>query len=311
MDKVKAARAYSRFLREYIPAVASTRRPGDDHLFLEVAYRVFFNRKPDVIGRDSYLRMLGDGTLNRFGILKDMLVSPECEVVYGLPIHPMDALHKARVLLVQQHLPEAEVIVDLGGAAREGEDPKGALLGMGYPYKPKEIIIVDLPPDERMWAGAENTQSFVTPDGIKIRYLYGSMADLSPLPDASADLVFSGESIEHISEEDGDRVCREAFRVLKPGGYFCLDTPNAALTRIESPDELTHPEHQKEYHVHELRDKLVRWGFKVVEEKGVVPMPKSLKRGVFDVTEMSYNVRITDAPEAAYVFFIKAVKPAA
>ncbi|MBK0399193.1 methyltransferase domain-containing protein [Limibaculum sp. M0105] len=39
-----------------------------------------------------------------------------------------------------------------------------------------------------------------------------------PLPDASVDMVFSKDSIVHI--HDKDFLAREAFRVLRPGGWF-------------------------------------------------------------------------------------------
>ncbi|HEY3231396.1 MAG TPA: methyltransferase domain-containing protein, partial [Roseiflexaceae bacterium] len=143
-----------------------------------------------------------------------------------------------------------------------------------------------------------------------IHYLYRSMADLAAFKDQSMDLVISGESIEHIEEADADVVCREAYRILKPNGYFCLDTPNAALTRILSPDKLIHPEHKKEYYVHELKDKLERAGFAIVDSKGICPMPESLRSNAFDYGEMIRNIRLSDNPEEGYLFYIKAVKPA-
>lgn len=39
-----------------------------------------------------------------------------------------------------------------------------------------------------------------------------------PLPDASADVVFSKDSIVHI--DDKEALARDVFRVLKPGGWF-------------------------------------------------------------------------------------------
>lgn len=45
-----------------------------------------------------------------------------------------------------------------------------------------------------------------------------------PLPDASVDFAFSLEVIEHI--ENPRHFFREATRILRPGGYFFLTTPN-------------------------------------------------------------------------------------
>lgn len=120
----------------------------------------------------------------------------------------------------------------------------------------------------------------------------------------------SGESIEHITEEEADSVCRAVYRVLRPGGYFCLDTPNAALTRLQSPDKMIHPEHKKEYYVHELRSKLERWGFEIIDVKAICPMPASLQSGVFDYGEAIRNIGLSDNSQEGYLFYLKARKPA-
>ena len=50
------------------------------------------------------------------------------------------------------------------------------------------------------------------------------------------DLVYSGQSIEHVTPSDADIVIKEVARVLRPGGWFALDTPNARVTRVQQPD---------------------------------------------------------------------------
>ena len=69
--------------------------------------------------------------------------------------------------------------------------------------------------------------------------------------DGSFDLVYSGQSIEHVTEADGDAVVREAFRVLAPGGWFCLDTPNGPVWRLRSDAPMNH-DHKIEYGAGEL-----------------------------------------------------------
>jgi len=213
--------------------------------------------------------------------------------------------------LVQSYLPPADVIVDLGGASNQ--NPQGALLVMGYPYTPKLITIIDLPVEQRLgqWNPASESAALVTPQGTQVRYLYRSLADLAPIPDASVDMVFSGESIEHVSEAEADQAIQEAYRVLKPAGYLCLDTPNRALTVLYSPDALTHPEHQKEYLVHELVDKVEQHGFVITAAKSICPMPQSLASGQFDWAEMVRNNYVGDNPEEGFLFFLQCRKPQA
>jgi SAM-dependent methyltransferase len=303
-------KVFGRFLLEYGGLALKTRRLPSNTLFLQAAYRTFLKREIDDEGLNYYLHALQRKSITRQAVLTSIIQSSEFKRVHGFPIHPADAVHQSRMMLFQQYLPPAQVIVDLGGAAHD--HPEGALLAMGYPHRPHEIIIVDLPPADRIDGAerAELSQEMVTEDGIRVSYLYRSMADLSPIADQSVDLVVSGESIEHVSESDVDLVCQEVYRILKPGEYFCLDTPNAALTRLQSPNELIHPEHKKEYYVHELKDKLEHWGFKIVEAKGICPMPQSLQSGVFDFAEMIRNIGLSENPEEGYLFYLKAIKPA-
>jgi predicted SAM-dependent methyltransferase len=50
-----------------------------------------------------------------------------------------------------------------------------------------------------------------------------------PLPDNSAELIYSSHLIEHIDDEAAQNMFKEAFRILKSGGVFRLVTPNIDL----------------------------------------------------------------------------------
>ena len=54
-------------------------------------------------------------------------------------------------------------------------------------------------------------------------------------------------------------MAREAFRVLAPGGWFCVDTPNGPLWRLRS-DALMNEDHEIEYSAGQLVAKLERRG---------------------------------------------------
>ena len=242
-------------------------------------------------------------------MLNSFIRSQEYRVVYGISLGPRDALHIARLKLVHECLPPARKIVDLGGASN-ADQSEGALLAMGHPHRPCEVLIVDLRPVKRVTGitGAESAPVYASDDGAQVSYLYQSMAQPLPLEGGSADMVFSGESIEHVTETEAALICEEAFRILKPGGHFCLDTPNEALTRLESPNKYLHPEHRKEYQVPELRAKLERASFTIVQEAEICPMPETLRTHRFDSSELITNCRLSETPEEGYLFYLHAMK---
>lgn len=281
-----------------------------DAAFLRAAYQGCLNRAPDEPAFTRFREMLEKGELTWPALLQGIVHGEEFRAVYisGLA---MERLHQGRVNLMTHHLPPAEVIVDLGGASTHAID--GALLSMGYPHNPRSLVIIDLPPKNRFVRGAliEPGQPFVNDRGIEVRYQHSSMSKLDGFADGTVDMVVSGESIEHISEDEADAVIAEAYRILRPGGHFCLDTPNARLTRIQSPHQLIHPEHQKEYLVQELSAKLSGAGFQIETTVGICPLPRSLASGRFDCEEMLSNGVLLDPnPEHSYLFFIHARKPA-
>jgi len=60
-----------------------------------------------------------------------------------------------------------------------------------------------------------------------VRFHAGDVRDLSFLADASQDLVFSSNLLEHLpSKADVEQLLREARRVLRTGGHVVLLGPN-------------------------------------------------------------------------------------
>ena len=57
-----------------------------------------------------------------------------------------------------------------------------------------------------------------------IRWVHGDLNDRLPLPDGSFDVVVAAEVIEHL--ENPRAMCREIFRLLRPGGAVVVSTPN-------------------------------------------------------------------------------------
>lgn len=60
-----------------------------------------------------------------------------------------------------------------------------------------------------------------------VEFQAADVRNLSPLPDASFDVVFTSNLMEHLpSKKDVELLVREARRVLKPGGHFIALGPN-------------------------------------------------------------------------------------
>ena len=212
-------------------------------------------------------------------------------------------IHNARIRMVSNLLPKGDIILDLGGA-------NCPLYKMGYSHKFKKLYLIDLPPEERCDMYKEIV---VDPDcdGGEVVIKYGDMTELDTFPDESVDFVWSGQSIEHVPLESGRRMCEAAYRVLKPGGFFCLDTPNRLITRIQTQNiggGFIHPEHFLEYEPDQLRGLLETAGFNVEKVLGICEMTSSSQRGHFDYTDFLYGNQISDNFENSYIQYFQCVK---
>ncbi|HEY2154349.1 MAG TPA: class I SAM-dependent methyltransferase [Isosphaeraceae bacterium] len=212
-------------------------------------------------------------------------------------------IHNARAKLIATYLPEASVIVDLGAAA-------GSIYRFGYPYKFHKLIVVDLPPDDRHNIYREKEMVDVeTPYG-PVTSLYSSMDDLSAIPSGSVDLVWSGQSMEHITAEQGDRVCAEVHRILRPGGQFCLDTPNRLMTEIHLAGyfPFSHPEHKVEYYPDDLQKKLIAGGFTIVEALGLCEMIRTRRTGAIDYRDFYASSGVNSNVNGSYIQYYRCVR---
>ena len=237
-----------------------------------------------------------------------MRLSSSSEFVDRLVRRAADAhlflIHRARDVMIRRLLPPAKSIIDLGGI-------NAPLFHMGYKHPFTRMVIVDLPSDDRH--DMYRDIPFNAAGSGKVSVHYCDMTLLKDFEDESFDLVWSGQSIEHVDTQAGARMCREAFRVLKPGGSFCLDTPNRGITEIHTRDVgggFIHPEHQHEYYADELRSLLLDTGFDIELERGVCEMPHTSATGMFHYDDFVLGNVITSDPADAYILYFQCRKKA-
>jgi SAM-dependent methyltransferase len=125
-------------------------------------------------------------------------------------------------------------------------------------------------------AGAGHSHALLAPrDSVGVDRDAGALADQDretvvadmrelPFPDGAFASVLAVQSIEHVP--DGERVVREAARVLEPAGVAVFVTPNR-LT-FARPDEIIDPYHYVEYDPRQLRA-LCETAFAAVELRGL------------------------------------------
>jgi SAM-dependent methyltransferase len=128
---------------------------------------------------------------------------PRIPVSYSLP------RTNAKVLaLLEPHLSSAAVVLDIGA-------------GEGYLAQRVHAVMTEC------GLGARLEACDLFPDNFHVPGVHCHPIDLDgelPLPDASVDLAYSVEVLEHLEDQFG--FLREVQRVLRPGGRFIVTTPN-------------------------------------------------------------------------------------
>ena len=82
-----------------------------------------------------------------------------------------------------------------------------------------DVTGIDIAPDAVAWGLEKAGQRELTVD-LQV----GEVTDLSRFPDASFDVVLDAHCLHCIIGDDRGRMLREAFRVLRPGGLFHVNT---------------------------------------------------------------------------------------
>jgi predicted SAM-dependent methyltransferase len=281
---------------------------GDDAAFVDAVYRKYLARAPDPSGRQHLVSLLAQGA-DRPTIAARVEKSAEAKN-RAHQAGAVEAMHASRCGWIRS-LPAARRILDLGGSSRTSQ--LGALVEMGYRHAFDELVILDLPPADRH--DLYKTGAIDAPvrhgSGV-IRYLYRSMAFLEDVPDKAFDLVMSGQTFEHVTPEEGVQVLAEAFRVLQPGGFLALDTPNRAATAVQmagQADRFINPDHKIEYTHAQMAALLAQSGFEVLIAQGLNHVPMSIAAGVFDVQELVTGAAQHPEIEDCYMLAYLARRP--
>lgn len=300
-----AAAERARLLRGVVapdPALSFEKLPS--RLAIRLAYETVLLRRPEPAGVDHYERHLAAG-MTRSRMLEIMRGSEEA-YFNARVTDLLNSLHLSRCDFVRS-LPRARRILDLGGTHQSNRD--GAFVHLGYPYPFERLILVDLPIEERheiyrLSDEAEVVHTHLGP----VEYAYHSMTDLSRYADESFDLVYSGQTIEHVTPDECDETLRETFRVLEPGGWFAVDTPNDTVCRLQSPDFIN-DDHKVEYSHEEFSAKVEKAGFEIVEAKGLNYLGHPASEGGFDEAQVARNNGVYGEPQDCYLLAYLCRKP--
>jgi SAM-dependent methyltransferase len=277
-----------------------------NRVLLRGLFHLLFRREPSLADDAAYVAELENGSMNPRQLVEWLVNSAEWS--HAAPMTELGpALHHGRGVFIRS-LPRAARILDIGGAAVH--DPSGGMVLLGYPYRFEELVIIDLPSEDRHEIYQDEARPTLVQTGLgPVTYRYHSMTDLSGIESASFDMVYSGQSIEHVTRRDATRVLQQAHRVLKPGGVLAIDTPNSRLTRVQSPGYID-PDHKYEYSHRDMVRLLQGSGFVIERSHGINYGGHSVATGVFDITELATHRDLYDAIEDCYLLAYVCRRPA-
>ena len=266
---------------------------------LRLAYNVVLAREPDRNGALFYFTQMISRNMDRRDLVEALRGSEEYNARVGFRGRSLKySLHASRCAFVRS-LPPASHILDLGGTHLASN--LGAMVEMGYPYPFDELVVVDLAPDERHPIYHQRSAaSSVASERGRVTYRFHSMTDLSDYEDASFDLAYMGQSIEHITPPEAGALLPQLLRVLRPGGFLALDTPNGRATRLHQADFID-PDHKVEYTHAELSGMLEAAGFEVVEAKGLNYLGASFAAGRFSADDAAGHPGLHAAIDDCYL----------
>ena len=147
-----------------------------------------------------------------------------------------------------------------------------------------------------------------------VTWIAESVGSMTGVETESVDLVFSGQNIEHLWPEDVEGFLLESHRVLRPGGWIVLDSPNRSVTEALN---YVQPEHITEMTPAEIAELLELAGFSEISVKGVwlcfdrdqqLLLPLGPQRVLRGWTAARRASEAADRPEDSFIWWAEARK---
>lgn len=147
-----------------------------------------------------------------------------------------------------------------------------------------------------------------------VEWIANTAGNMEALADGSADLLFSGQNIEHLWPEDIGNFLLESHRVLEDGGLLVIDSPNRRVTALL---EWSQPEHTIELDLPEIVELLSLAGFDLERQEGLWLCEDPGTGGVLPLAEISaagawpLKRRVDEATanaESSFVWWVQARK---
>ncbi|MBU6214978.1 MAG: DUF4214 domain-containing protein, partial [Acidobacteria bacterium] len=272
---------------------------ADDEQFVRDCYRVILQREVDPGGLAHWVEFLAQGNWRK-RVVQALVAGEEFATLGSETLRVR--LHRSRCDWISS-LPDAATVLDIGGSSPT--HPEGAMFQMGWERAPGLMTIVDRPPDDQYHGRPRYSQDapFRTEWGGEVRYVHAAAEDLvtsGVLDDQRFDAIFMGQVIEHLEPSAIPGILRWIRERLAPGGWFALDTPNRAVTVLQTPAAFTDPDHTWEFRANELAALLLDAGLRIESRAGLMPMPRSVEVGRWEPEETYLLPTVSRDPTTGY-----------